>query len=446
MGALENVLGSVVSTIIWVIAGLVALGELNINLGPLIAGAGIAGVALGFGAQQVVRDYLSGVFIVSEDQFGPGDTIDLQDVSGTVEAVSLRSTKVRDVDGVLWTVANGEILKVGNATKGWSRSKLDVSVAYGTDLRRAMDVVQEVGDGLRADPDWEMDVLEPPDMWGIQHLAADGVTIRLVLKVRPGRQYAVTRELQLRIAERLEDEGIEIPFPQRTLWLRNPEDESALTGEPGAADGEAPTSALGDRGEDDGHREGVVLLGRHGRGLGRVLDVVGGQGQRGQSLGGVADDDRLDVGPQRDPGLGLGLADLGQDGAGHLGDQGIAVARVHDHLGRVGPGGAVDRALLPPGPDLFGDEGQERGEQAEEDAEGLLERGPGRVRPRGVAGGVLVAVGPALDQLDVVVAEPPEERLGALEGPGVVVALEGRRWPRRPAWPGGRAWPGRRAR
>ena len=208
---------------------------------PLIAGAGIAGVALGFGAQQVVRDYLSGVFIVSEDQFGPGDTIDLLDISGTVEAVSLRSTKVRDVDGVLWTVANGEILKVGNATKGWSRSKLDVSVAYGTDLRRAMDVVQEVGDGLRADPEWEMDVLEPPDMWGIQHLAADGVTIRLVLKVRPGRQYAVTRELQLRIAERLEDEGIEIPFPQRTLWLRSPEDESALTGEPGAADGEAPS-------------------------------------------------------------------------------------------------------------------------------------------------------------------------------------------------------------
>jgi small conductance mechanosensitive channel len=241
MGALENVLGSVVSTIIWVIAGLVALGELNINLGPLIAGAGIAGVALGFGAQQVVRDYLSGVFIVSEDQFGPGDTIDLQDVSGTVESVSLRSTKVRDVDGVLWTVANGEILKVGNATKGWSRSKLDVSVAYGTDLRRAMDVVREVGEGLRADPEWEMDVLEPPDMWGIQHLAADGVTIRLVLKVRPGRQYAVTRELQLRIAERLEAEGIEIPFPQRTLWLRNREDEDTLTGEPGAADGEAPS-------------------------------------------------------------------------------------------------------------------------------------------------------------------------------------------------------------
>lgn len=224
MEALQNVLGSVVSTIIWVIAALVALGELGINLAPLIAGAGIAGVALGFGAQQMVRDYLSGLFIVTEDQFGPGDTIDLQDVSGTVESVSLRATKVRDVDGVLWTVANGEILKVGNATKGWSRSKIDVAVAYGTDLRKAMDVVRAVADDLREDADWSADVLDAPEMWGVQQLAIEGVTIRLVVKVRPGRQYAVTRELQLRITEALEAEGIEIPFPQRTLLLPNPED------------------------------------------------------------------------------------------------------------------------------------------------------------------------------------------------------------------------------
>ena len=239
MGALQNVLGSVVSTAIWVIAGLVALGELNINLAPLIAGAGIVGVALGFGAQQVVRDYLSGLYIVTEDQFGPGDTIDLLDVGGTVEAVSLRSTKVRDVDGVLWTVANGEILKVGNASKGWSRSKIDVAVAYGSDLRRAMDVIQAAADDLRADPEWRPDFLDPPEMWGVQQLAVDGVTIRLVVKVRPGRQYAVTRELQLRIKEALEAEGIEIPFPQRTMSLPRPGDEAALTGEPEPADGES---------------------------------------------------------------------------------------------------------------------------------------------------------------------------------------------------------------
>lgn len=219
MEALQNVLGSVVSTIIWVIAVIVALGELGINLAPLIAGAGIAGVALGFGAQQMVRDYLAGLFIVSEDQFGPGDTIDLQDVSGTVEAVSLRATKLRDVDGVLWTVANGEILKVGNASKGWSRSKLDVVVAYGSDLRQAMDVIQAAADELREDAAWGRDFLDAPEMWGVQQLAADGVTIRLVVKVRPGRQYAVTRELQLRIKEALEAAGIDTPPPVGALWM-----------------------------------------------------------------------------------------------------------------------------------------------------------------------------------------------------------------------------------
>ncbi len=219
MGALQNVLANVVSTIIWVIASLLVLGELNINLAPLIAGAGIAGVALGFGAQQMVRDYLAGIYIVSEDQFGPGDTIDLLDISGTVEEVSLRSTKLRDVDGVLWTVSNGEILKVGNASKGWSRAKLDVVVAYGSDIRQAMDVIQAAADEVREDEVWRADFLEPPEMWGVQKVAADGVTIRLVVKVRPGRQYALARELQLNIKEALETAGIDVPAPAGTLWM-----------------------------------------------------------------------------------------------------------------------------------------------------------------------------------------------------------------------------------
>ncbi len=218
--AIQNVLGSVVSTIIWVIAVLIALGEFDIDLAPLIAGAGVAGVALGFGAQTLVRDFLSGLFIVIEDQFGVGDTVDLQDVAGTVEEVSLRSSKIRDVGGVLWTVSNGEIVKAGNATKGWSRTKLDVSIAYGADLRRAMEIILDEAEQMRQDEDWRADILEPPEMWGVEQLAVDGVTLRLVVKTRPGRQYAVTRELQLRLKERLEQEGIEIPFPQRTLWLR----------------------------------------------------------------------------------------------------------------------------------------------------------------------------------------------------------------------------------
>jgi small conductance mechanosensitive channel len=224
--AIQNVLGSVVGTIIWVIAGLIALGELNINLGPLIAGAGVLGVALGFGAQTLVRDFLAGMFIVIEDQFGVGDTVDLQDVAGTVEEVSLRSSKIRDVGGVLWTVSNGEIVKAGNATKGWSRSKIDVAVAYESDIRRAMALVLEVAEEMRQDDEWRIDILEPPEMWGVEALAVDGVTVRLVVKTRPGRQYVVTRELQLRIKEAFEAEGIEIPYPHRTLWLRQPEESA----------------------------------------------------------------------------------------------------------------------------------------------------------------------------------------------------------------------------
>ena len=226
--AVQSVLGSVVSTIIWAIAVLVALGELDIEIGPLIAGAGVAGVALGFGAQTLVRDFLAGLFIVIEDQFGVGDTVDLQDVSGTVEEVSLRSSKIRDVSGVLWTVSNGEIVKAGNATKGWSRSKIDVAVAYDSDVREAMAIALRIAEELREDETWGLDILEPPEMWGVEQLAVDGVTIRLVVKTRPGRQYEVTRELQLRIKEAFEAAGIEIPFPQRTLWVRRPEDAAAL--------------------------------------------------------------------------------------------------------------------------------------------------------------------------------------------------------------------------
>jgi small-conductance mechanosensitive channel len=226
--AVQNVLGSVVGGIIWVVAILIALGELDIELGPLIAGAGVAGVALGFGAQTLVRDFLAGLFIIVEDQFGVGDNVDLQDVSGTVEEVSLRSSKIRDVGGVLWTVSNGEIVKAGNATKGWSRSKVDVAVAYDSDLDEAMEVVLRAAEELREDETWGLDILEPPEMWGVERLDIDGVTLRLVVKTRPGRQYEVTRQLQLRIKQALDRAGIEIPFPQRTLWVRNPEGTSAL--------------------------------------------------------------------------------------------------------------------------------------------------------------------------------------------------------------------------
>jgi small conductance mechanosensitive channel len=214
------VLRSIVTFVIWVIAGITILGELGINLGPLIAGAGIAGIALGFGAQSLVKDFLAGIFILVEDQYGVGDVVDVGEASGTVEAVSLRTTRLRDVSGTVWHVPNGQILRVGNMSQQWARALLDVSVAYGTDLELAQRIIKETADGLWRDAEWSGRILEEPEVWGIEELGADGIAIRLVLKTLPAAQWGVLRELRARLKVALDDAGIEIPYPQRTVWVR----------------------------------------------------------------------------------------------------------------------------------------------------------------------------------------------------------------------------------
>ena len=217
-----RVLRSVVSSAIVSIALLTILGEVGINLAPLIAGAGIAGIALGFGAQTVVRDFLSGMFMLIEDQYGVGDVIDVGEAHGTVEDVSLRTTTIRDVQGTLWHVPNGEIHRVANFSQLWSRAVIDVEVAYDADLRLAEGVVQRVADELWRDPEWGgEEIVDQPEVWGVQNLGADGVAIRLVVKTEPSQQWKVERELRLRVKEALDEAGIEIPFPQRTVWIRN---------------------------------------------------------------------------------------------------------------------------------------------------------------------------------------------------------------------------------
>lgn len=217
---LGAVLANSGTALIWVITVLLVLGELGVNLGPLIAGAGIAGVALGFGAQQMVQDYLAGVFILSEDQYGIGDVVDLGEASGTVEEVSLRATRLRDIDGVVWHIPNGVLTRVGNKSKQWARARVDVSVAYDADLRGSMQLILATAEAMAGDDAWSEMILEPPEMWGVEELAADGVMLRLIVKTRPGDQFAVTRELNVRLKEALDDAGVEIPFPQRTMWLR----------------------------------------------------------------------------------------------------------------------------------------------------------------------------------------------------------------------------------
>ncbi|MEM7339632.1 MAG: mechanosensitive ion channel family protein [Actinomycetota bacterium] len=220
-----SVLLSSVSIAVWLVVALLVLGVLGISLAPVVAGAGVVGIMLGFGAQKVVADFLAGTFMLIEDQFGVGDVIDVGDVTGTVEKVSLRVTTLRDVNGTVWHFPNSEISRVGNLSQLWSRAVLDIDVAYDTDLRRAEGVIQRVADELWSDPDFDKgDILEPPEVWGIQDLGADGVSIRLVVKTDPAEQWVVGRELRLRIKEAFDEAGIEIPFPQRTIWVRQDEE------------------------------------------------------------------------------------------------------------------------------------------------------------------------------------------------------------------------------
>jgi len=160
-----------------------------------------------------------------------GDVIDVGEATGTVEVVNLRTTKLRAVDGTVWHVPNGEIRRVGNMSQQWARALLDVQVAYSTDLDLAQRVVKEVADGLWQEDTWRVDILEEPEIWGIEALGANGIAIRLVVKTQPGRQWAVSRELNRRLKDRFDAEGIEIPFPQQVMWLRRD------TGEPATGDG-----------------------------------------------------------------------------------------------------------------------------------------------------------------------------------------------------------------
>ena len=220
---LTSVLSSGANLVIWTVAVLMILGEVGINLGPLIAGAGIVGVAVGFGAQSIVKDFLSGMFMLVEDQYGVGDSIDVGLVSGTVERVTLRTTILRDGDGSIWYIPNGEIARVGNRSQVWARALLDIDVAYDTDLRKAQQVLKDVAMGLWEDKEFTAgDIIEEPMVLGVQNLGVDGITLRLIAKTDASEQWAVARELRLRIKEAFDEAGIEMPFPQRTVWI-NPE-------------------------------------------------------------------------------------------------------------------------------------------------------------------------------------------------------------------------------
>lgn len=224
--ALGSVGKSIISVTVWTLSVFTILSTVGIELGPYIAGLGIVGVALGFGAQDLVKDFISGMFMLLEDQYGVGDIIDSGEASGVVEGISLRTTRIRSVDGTLWFVPNGEIRRLGNMSQDWARALLDIGVAYDTDTDRAGEVIGRVACDMAEEEEYESLFLDTPEVWGVENLGADSVDIRLVIKTTPGDQYGIARELRRRIKHAFDAEGIEIPFQQRTLWIRSEQGEA----------------------------------------------------------------------------------------------------------------------------------------------------------------------------------------------------------------------------
>ncbi len=212
---------SFVGIAVWTTAIVMILGELGVSLGPLIASAGIAGIAIGFGAQSLVRDVLAGAFVIIEDQYGVGDVIDAGDATGVVEEVGFRTTKIRDIEGVLWTIPNGTISRVGNHSQVWSRVVFDIDVAYDTDLDAACAVMKTVLDDCWHAQSGATTIIEEPEVLGVQSFGPDAVTIRAIAKTDPSEQWATARWVRGELKKAFDAAGIVIPFPQRRVWVEN---------------------------------------------------------------------------------------------------------------------------------------------------------------------------------------------------------------------------------
>lgn len=207
---------------ILIVATLMVLGHVGLDIGPAVAGLGVVGIAVGFGAQSLVRDYLNGALILVENQFAKGDVIRVAGVAGTVEDFTLRRTTLRDLDGVVHTVPNGEIKVSSNLTRVWARINQDITLAYGTDIERAITVVDEVGRTLRDDPVWKRRILEAPRVERVEALGEYGITLKILGSVRAAEQWAAAGEFRKRLLGALEANGIEIPRPQRVILSRDP--------------------------------------------------------------------------------------------------------------------------------------------------------------------------------------------------------------------------------
>jgi small conductance mechanosensitive channel len=215
--AIGQLLKNAGQLLIWGTASLAIFSKLGLDIGPLLASAGVVGVALGFGAQALVKDYLSGIFLIMEDQYGVGDVVDVGEVVGTVEEITLRTTRLRDMSGVVWYVRNGEIIRVANRSQGWTMAVVDVPVAYDEDLDRIREIIEAIANDMDSDSAYDDVLLGRPEFGGVESVSGDAVFIKVFAKAAPEKQVVLARQLRERIKIAFDRAGVRVP-----VLLRSP--------------------------------------------------------------------------------------------------------------------------------------------------------------------------------------------------------------------------------
>ncbi|MCH6566869.1 MAG: mechanosensitive ion channel family protein [Nitrospinae bacterium] len=236
---LTQIVWHIARVTIGVVAIIMVLGQLGLQIGPILAGLGMVGLAVGFGAQNMVKDVINGFFLLMENHYRVGDVVRMAGVAGLVEAVNLRVTILRDLQGRVHVIPNGHFEVLTNFTKDWSRALLDIGVAYKEDVDEVMAVLEEVGEELRQDKDFKELIMEPLNILGVEDFGESEVTIRMFFKTQPLKQWDVSREFRRRVKKAFDEKGIEIPFPHRTIYMGVPEEQGHLFVEQVPAGGKA---------------------------------------------------------------------------------------------------------------------------------------------------------------------------------------------------------------
>lgn len=218
---LAGIVNRVISFIVWIIAFMMLLSVVGINVAPIIAAVGLAGLAVGFAAQNIIRDYFHGFFIIMEDWFRVGEIVTCSGATGVVVGMGLRRTTLRDLNGTMHVIPNGKIEQASNLARDWSRINLDVSVGYSENLDKVIHVINEVCQRFKEDADWGNELLTTPKVERVNDLGNSGIDIKILGDTNPGKQFALMGELRKRIKDRFDDEGIEIPWPHTKVYFGN---------------------------------------------------------------------------------------------------------------------------------------------------------------------------------------------------------------------------------